>query len=177
LIHFYKRLSENDEVCPNIRSLVHLLRNSHASVGLSPVWRLSDGKVAGPIADTSQGALGRIPRFSRLTSRSSATWWGSIGNGRASKTHLGQKPLVRQQISRQQELWILDHSFKQGWKLEEEVETCTKGELENAEYPLTYDLHWCKQVFRAKGFIKMLNLKWWWHFVNKSSDWIEFWTN
>ena len=58
-----------------------------------------------------------------------------------------------------QELWILDHSFKQGWKLEEEVETCTKGEnfkipkinkktkqnsageLENAEYPLTYDLH------------------------------------
>ena len=98
---FTFRLSENDEVCSNIRSLVHLLRNSHASVGLPPVWwaiiiivatskelslsnfhddhfpcphsqpyfwqmstdqiheickyrRLSDGKMAGPIADTSQ---------------------------------------------------------------------------------------------------------------------------
>ena len=35
---FTFRLSENDEVCSNIRSLVHLLRNSHASVGLPPVW-------------------------------------------------------------------------------------------------------------------------------------------
>ena len=103
---FTFRLSENYEVCSNIRSLVHLLRNSHASVGLPPVWwaiiiivatssqsssslqalqkkdhfhmyfhddhfplilpnvdqiheickcrRLPDGKVAGPIADTSQ---------------------------------------------------------------------------------------------------------------------------
>ena len=35
---FTFRLSENYEVCSNIRSLVHLLRNSHASVGLPPVW-------------------------------------------------------------------------------------------------------------------------------------------